>query len=220
MPRITIGMMSFGTKAEAERHIRAILEDHRPASGCRQLSTAGADFAKDLLDLHPHRDIVIGPGIDSFHCQLIEKNALRFLLKRVDGTLWDFSWRNCLTPPTPAKRLAFVLRSEIQEQIEEYRNGIHFPIKCPISGEVIHRNNCHIDHEYPDTFAALAEKWLRLTGYSPDSIKLLHKSQYGGRSSIKDRVIANQWRTYHRSKARLRAVSAFANLSTLRKGKP
>lgn len=219
MPSISIGPLAFNSKAEAELHIRLILEEHRPASGVKKLSPEASRFARDLLDLHPHKEIVIGPGIDVFYCQMVEKNALRFLLRRTDGTVWDFSWRNCLNPPTPEKRLTAILRTEIQDQIEDFRNCLIFPLQCPVSGDTITRISCHIDHQEPDTFNALVTAWLRATGYSPDSIETLHKEQYGGRASIKDRTIAEQWRSYHRSNARLRAVLAYANLSTLRKSK-
>jgi len=218
MSAITVGSIRFATKADAERHIRAILETHRPQFGTKELSPGARAFVLDLLELHPHREIVVGSGIDKILCQLIENGALRFLIQRTDGTMWDVSWRGCLTPPTPLKRLLAVLRSEVQYQIDDFRDSLIFPQDCPFTAEVIYRKNCHIDHATPETFAVIAADWLRITGYSEESIELLHKSEYGGRATIKDRVIAAQWQTFHKSRARLRAVSQKANLSVLRRG--
>lgn len=219
MPSISIGPLDFKSKIDAEKYIREVLESHRPAHGVAPLSPSAALFAKDLLDLHPHKDIVIGPGIAAFYCQKIMEDKLRFLAKRTDGTYWDFSWRNCISPPTPSRRLLAILRNEVQYQIDQYRESIEFPLICEVSGETINRINCHIDHIHPDTFSNIAESWLLATGYSPDSIEITHKDKYGGRSSIKDRTIASQWKTYHQSNAKLRPVSIKANLSTLRKSK-
>lgn len=214
-----IGHLDFPTKAAAERYIRALLEEHRPASNRTPLSPDGAAFAASLLDLHPHRDTIVGPGIAEFYCQLLPDNNLRFLAKRIDGTYWDFSWRHCISPQSNEKWLFTVLRNEIAQQIEDYRATLRFPVKCAVTGLLLNRAGCHIDHEHPFTFKAIAEGWLLATGYSPDSIEIRHKQHYGDRPSIDDRTIAKQWQTYHRSYARLRPVSIKANLSTLRKTK-
>lgn len=220
MPTCKIGSLLFTSKSEAERYIRDVLEVFRPVgTSTRKIDGSFTKFLEDLLDLHPNKDIVVGSGVKAYYCQRIDRDALRFLIERTDGSAWDFSWRNCLSPATPARNLNTVLRFEIQPQIDEFRKSIQFPVKCPVSGVNIHNSTCHIDHAEPNTFAVIVAKWLNTTGYSPDSIEILHKDKYGARSSIKDRGIAQQWKNYHRSNSSLRAVSVKANLSLLRKGR-
>lgn len=219
MPSITVGSLTFSTKAEAERHIRQILEAHRPPVGTKPLSPEAHQFVLDLLELHPHKEIVCGSGVQAIFCQLVEKQALRFLIQRTDGTIWDVSWRHCLTPHTPLKRLLSVLRVEIKDQIDMFKGTVAFPVICPITGTKLNSSDCHIDHAKPDTFEVIVEDWLRITGYSPESIDITHKAYYGGRPSVSSRIIADQWKRFHQSRASLRAVSTHANLSVLRKAK-
>lgn len=219
MPLIEIGPHRFNTKADVERCIRLLLESQRPTgSAFKEIAPEHTEFVAALLDLHPHKNIVIGPGVKRYCCEACGPTALRFMIERVDGTIWDFSWRNCISPPTQAKRLNSVLRIEVQDQIDEFRRSLRFPLQCPVSKDIIYASNCHVDHAKPNTFAAIVDRWLQATGYSPDFIELLHKDKYGGRSSIKDAAIAQQWKNYHRANANLRAVSVRANLSILRKG--
>lgn len=220
MSEFAIGNHTFATKKQAEQYIRQILEENRPTiSTTKKIDEKYRQFIDSLLELHPHKEIVLGAGAKAYHCELCNMGAVRFMVERTDGSRWDFSWRNCLNPPTQAKRLTTVLRFEIQDQIDEYKKSRRFPIQCPVSGDIVEQGSCHIDHAEPNTFAKIVENWLRITGYSPDSIELLHKEKYGGRPSIKDRSIAKQWKNYHQFHANLRAVSVRANLSILRKGR-
>lgn len=151
--------------------------------------------------------------------QEIDHGYRRFLVKRTDGSIRDFSWRKCLTPKTQKQEVRAVMRSLIEPQIVEFRDyafaaGSH---PCPITGELITKHNAHIDHAAPDTFQSLADRWLKLTGITEEDIELVYSPEYQSRTDFADRWLASDWIEFHREKCRLRAVSPTANLSTLRR---
>ncbi len=217
---ISIGAQSFPTKAAAERYIRELFERNRPvANDTKQLDHKDHAFAMDLLEMHPNKNIVCGTGVSASFCQRLDDGAMRFLILRSDGTYWDFSWRNCINPPSPERYLSAILRLDIQHQIDSFREKLRFPLICPVSGDQVSSTNCHIDHAEPNTFAAISEKWQISENLDPATVEYAHKAAYGGRASLKDTDLKRRWQIFHAAEATLRAVSRRANLSLLRKGK-
>jgi hypothetical protein len=214
---ITVGLYSFQTKAAVEKHIRSIFQHSTPMQ-----PLAGEDlaFVLALIERHPRKHLIIDCGIRDVVVQEIEKGFRRFLVRRTDSSIRDFSWRKCLDEPNHGRDLRSVLRNLIQPQVDEARRAAFsgsLALECPINGERITAASCHIDHAAPDTFASLVDRWIQSSGLNEEDIELNYQSGYQQYTQLADPFLAQHWIEFHREFARLRAVSQKANLSDLRR---
>ncbi len=213
MPSVQVGPLSFPSIAAAERHIRKIIDRNKPD---KVLTGDDFKFCLDMIDMHRNKALVVGTGIDYIRCQQRDY-GFGFLAHRTDGTTWDFSWRNCICPPTPLADLLKCLRSEVQYQADEFRATLKFPMICPVSGDTITARNCNIDHAPPWTFEQISRFFIEYKGIDPKTIEYNHKTKEGERRTLKDAELRHEWRCYHRAHASFRAVTFIANNSILRK---
>jgi len=182
-------------------------------------------FLYELLKRHPHCNEKVGVGIASFG----RSNAFslnrrikphkHFIVNRKDGSCVDFSWVVCLNGTTPKKDTLQALRAAVDYQIvsfldSEFREREY--IKCPLTGEEVTRQNCHVDHTPPYSFQNLVDAWLSLKGNAFDDLELI-KSDDGIGCVLKNYDDINSWRNYHLKNARLRIVSQYGNLSIAKK---
>jgi hypothetical protein len=224
MAKLVIGTHTFTTKAAAEAHIRSILLRGAPPDARGEsihYIPEGEDeqFVRALISMHPRKTIIEDCGISRVGIQTIEKGYRRFVVKRIDGSIRDWSWRHALTPDTNGKKLRSVLRHLIEPQIIDYRHGAFLdgPRQCPFTGEVVFPETAHIDHAAPDTFESLVLSWLKLMRLDDEEIELIHRTGMGQYTVMADSWLAENWIEYHRENANLRVVSKTANLSILRK---
>ena len=96
---------------------------------------------------------------------------------------------------------------------ENYIDSFDDP-KCELTGESITFLNSHVDHVAPLTFDKLVEGFLSEYGLDLNTIPVrddLADNKYV--DLLDDDLIAIRWQEYHREHAKLRVISAFANLS-------
>ena len=213
---LRIGPRSFATKAAVERHIREMLWRYPPMGA---LAGEDLEFVLALIKMHPSRDVITDCGIRSIHIQPVpfhENDQRRFLVKRTDSSIRDFSWRNALSPKSGPRKLAGILRHLIIDQKNDFR-AAHFKGVCETCGNPIRESDCHIDHAHPVTFERLMEGWLKSLFLTADDVAIVSSKNYEQHSSLEDPTLAETWIEYHQINARLRCVCRQCNLSGLRR---
>lgn len=204
-----VGGMTFPTKLALEAYVKSIL--HGAELG--RLASDDEAFIADLLTNHPSADIKVGSGIQSIRIGHNGFNARGFFATRTDGTEVDFSYKQCIRPFTHATKVKFAFRRAIDDQTLAVKTAIfpdrHTTIQCPITGDYITYRNAHVDHEPPNTFKVLLETYLSERGWSYDDVPLVEP--HDGVGKILPDDIAFDWGVWHRIRARLRVISAYAN---------
>jgi len=213
---IIIGGRAFRTKKEALATIYEVRERTKVAG--RALG-GDDEFLRDLLALHPQAETKVGNGVDHFDVRRNINND-GFWIVRSDGSETDFSFMQCLYGTSQSAKVQSAMRYAVLDQKLAARDrafGDAETLICPVTGEVIGRQGCHMDHDEP-TFIEIADAFARSVG-GYDKIETVSDDGGIGRRFV-DEAIAERWRTFHRERARLRAVSIRANLSVLRRSVP
>lgn len=205
----------FPTKSAATNAIRSILYRYQPGE---PINDADSFFLLGVLALHPHAALKVGCGVASFTVAQYEWSR-GFALTRLDGTKTDWSYVVCLTPPTPAKEAAKGFRTEIQEQIKDFRCEFFrrnaSPV-CPIlQTPLVNDLSTHVDHDPP--FDELLRNFMALRSLTLDTVEVNASQDNDLDTRLLDRRLAEDWQRYHREHAGLRVVSKRANLSNLRR---
>lgn len=212
-----IGDKEFPTKASAETFIRELLSKWK---GQPFIDGDDARFVESLLALHPRQHLIIHCGLKHIKVQEIEKGYLRFLAVRIDSSIRDFSWRNCISPKSQRSQVMSICRSVVEPQIINFRNDFwrnHKTADCPITGEPMTIRDSDVDHAPPNTFAVLVDKWLAVIRSDFELIEIEYRSGYEERSMFAERWLEGDWSEYHMRLAELRVVSRTANRSILRR---
>lgn len=210
-----IGPKTFATKAAAERHIREMFWRYPPMGA---LAGEDLEFALALIEMHPSRAVIMDCGIRSIHVQPVpfhEADQRRFLVRRKDESIRDFSWRNSLSPKSAARKLAGILRYLISDQKCDFKQA-RFRGVCETCGARIEESDCHVDHAHPATFERLMEGWLQSERLTADDIAIVTRKEYERHSCLEDPALPRSWIEYHKINAQLRCVCRRCNLSTLR----
>lgn len=211
-----LGGQEFKTKKAVRDYASRILNGSTLGAS---LAGADFDFVFDLLARHIEADTKVGCGIASLEVENAPgwKNRC-FWITRVDGTRTDFGIQSCLNPATHEQNVRSALRTEVADQVTAFRRNAFAQgaVRCAVTGVDLTEALAHVDHAKPHTFIALAQDFL--AAHDVASIALAGQGDGDTVLTIVDREIANQWRNYHATHARLRLVSAAANLGLLRRG--
>jgi hypothetical protein len=213
MRAIVIGARVFPSKKEAQEAIYDVRS--RYAAGITM--PEDDEFLRDLVAIHPDAEVKIGVGIDRFETRQNLGN-IGFWIVRTDGTETDFSFLKCLCGSAAQDLVRSAMRSAVRGQLAEVRSAALGAGKCcPISGELLTTENCHVDHAEP-LFIEIADAFASSEGgYEAIATRALD-GEFGRR--FLDNTQEQRWIVFHRSLAQLRAVSKRTNLSTLRRGVP
>lgn len=144
------------------------------------------------------------------------RNARTFCLHRSDGSWTDFSYGKALENVNNAGAVKRAARYEVREQIAEYR-AKHYNGRCSLTGQEIGVDLCHVDHIPPDTFDVLFSKFLKAENKNIKDIESIGVGDRQIGTLFVDRELAERWKKYHRSNAKLRIISVKANLSMVPK---
>jgi len=219
---LTIGTEDFPSVAAAERRIRGILARYATTQAMERITGEDRRFVEALIAGHPRAQKIIDCGIEHVCVQRVpfQEHLRRFVVIRRDGSWRDFSWGKCLHPTDALDDVRRICRRLAADQVAGFarafwREHPHGAV-CPILGVPITPKDAHVDHA-PPVFAELVQAWLAEERLEPDDIEIVYRADYGGRSAFADPLLAERWREFHRKHARLRVVSARANLSTLRR---
>lgn len=175
-------------------------------------------FMVSLLQYHPWGEQKIGCGVvDMWIAKNLNFPTRGFFLSRTDGTTTDFSFLQCVQSGSVVRDFREACRAAIVPTVLAIKNAAFDSgqVVCPIRGRVLSKADCHVDHEPPNTFAAIFAAYLE-TGINPDSVPLKHDDNDAGTRFVNESD-AEAWVSFHNQIARLRVISKEANLSDVRK---
>lgn len=209
------GEHSFTTKKAATEAIRKVLYAYNPGESLKE---EDASFMANVLEHHPEAAMKIGCGVRSFQ---VENNhpTRGFWITRTDGTRTDFSFLSCLTPPTPEMDARKAFRTEVRDQLVAFKANAFSSsaqLACAVTGVLLTSDRCHVDH-YEPTFLELTEQFLASRGVAIVDVQVEPTLDGSTETKLLDRELAKAWAEFH-TRAKLRIVSAHANLSLLRRG--
>lgn len=215
---ITVGDKTFPTRKDAEAHFRSIRDKYAD-----DVRIDEADYAQlmDLLSLHPDAEMKLGVGVDYFTVGRDDHYGTTrcFYIHRHDGSRTDVSFKECISPRGDDANRRKALRSAIKEQIFEFRDRElqKTEVRCPFTDEILSRDNCHVDHEYPNTLSALIEAWLVSEGLQLKDITIEPTLDNQFVAFMTDQRQIESWQAYHKTHAKLRLLTPRGNLSDARK---
>lgn len=215
--KYVIAGLSFATRTALEDHIRGIVlryEDNVPVNAEDQ------HFLESLFSRHPEVEEKSGDGIVSIEVRTnraMYGKTRGFWILREDRTHIDISWKTCVdgSSRSPQKDFYCAARCEIAAQRQQFRDSCFAGkthLQCPLTGQLITRDNCHIDHVAPKTFRALSNQWLAENHLRAEDIKTAAREN-GIDDMFCDRALAESWQRFHQAHAVLRVVSKVGNLS-------
>lgn len=218
MPAIsyTIAGRHFATQKDLASYVSAMLRDYGQHVPVRLMHEDEA-FIGDLLLRHPSVDRKVGCGVAAIWIRRNGAFGNGFYVERTDGTLIDFSYKQCIRPFTQASKAKFAFRRAIDDQVLAIKKAVFYnagQIVCPVTNEVITWETAHVDHEPPLTFAALLAEFCTLRAIDLDTIDLYEPKT--GIGKLLPPAIEADWSLWHRDRARLRVISAEANMNLVR----
>lgn len=216
MSRYILGNKEYKTKKDIEAKCQEIVSR---VYENEYLVDNDYDFVYDLFQLHPNCKEKSRDGIAGF---IVERDKLygkgkHFCVVRKDESKIDFSWKKCIAGKQTNKRRLVLdaMRRAIQAQIFEYANDqfrVTSEIICPITYEPVTRDNCHVDHVYPNTFSYLSQKWIDDNNLTYEIIELKN-SEDGYGYVFSDAELLKRWQVFHFENAELRILSISGNMS-------
>jgi hypothetical protein len=211
----TVGGRYFATQKDLQAHVSALLQSYRPPV---RLDGADAALMSDLLLRHPSAEIKVGCGVRAIWVRRNGPFGKGFYVERIDDSVIDFSYKQCLRPFTHASKAKFAFRRAIDEQVLAVKCAAFGDpqgrIVCPITGESITWEEAHVDHEPPLTFAALLADYCADRGIDLETIELYEPRN--GIGKLLPPQIEQDWAAWHRHRAWLRVISAEANIKLVR----
>jgi hypothetical protein len=211
---VHVGRLFFPTKKVLLEACRDLLSCYEP--GDFVVDTEHAQFLRDLLDRHPERDQKVGCGLEAFFVDVAHPHRTNcFWIRRVDGTTTDFSFVQCVRPPTPEQDARDALRAEVRDQVDAFRRSrfcSSSPVRCEITGAVLSHDTCHVDHESPK-FRELVDQFAASEGRALSDFATSPTADGVTTETLVDRALAARWKNFHAERAKLRLVTVEANLT-------
>jgi Protein of unknown function (DUF3223) len=144
------------TKAEQQKRGSAILATYSIGAA---VTGPDFDFLLSLLHRHPRAAEKIGCGVHAIRVRTVTTARFGpgrcFEVEHTDGKRMDFSYLKCINVRNWKTDVASAFREAITDQVYECRdNGFagKQQIVCPITGDLISRDDAHVDHAAPRTF--------------------------------------------------------------------
>jgi hypothetical protein len=139
-----------------------------------------------------------------------------FYINRIDGTSTDISFVKSINNPSKVSQIKAACRTAIREEILNFKknNVVYGKTTCVISGQVLNKDNTHIDH-YDLTFNEMFNLWIGQEEineeYLFEQIEPTVDNNFITR--FKDKDIDLDFISFHNNHCKLRAVTASVNLS-------
>ena len=173
------------------------------------------DDLRRLLECHPEAGEKIGCGILYFFVGKAAYGTKCFFIRRLDGTTTDFSYITATKAKSKTIKQSFIDACRVisteetrQFKMEAFRSG---PVFCEITKEPLTLKNCHVDHEYPNTFDNIVSGFMSEVDWSEKDISKPSDNQFV--TTIVNKELAEKFRSYHNKCASLRLLKGSVNLS-------
>lgn len=211
-----VGDEAFTSKEAIRRRAQEILR-----RGYREIDGPEEKFLRSLFTRHQSAAEKIGVGIARIRVKrMLPFGTAGFEIERLDGSRTDISYKECLTPSKPPFWFRQACRTAVVDQIQAVKQQAFaesFEFACPVTGEVITLESCHVHHEKPWEFEAIVTAFI-----VERSLDLLAIQYVGGdnvtKSSFADQTLTRDFAEFHRRRASLCVVSRTANERILRQG--
>jgi hypothetical protein len=218
---LTLGPISFRTKKDAKSHLQALMK-----RSVGQGPIRGEDHVLlcELLQRHSTAQRKIGPGIKYFFARRDPNyggESLQLMLVRLDGSLTDISWNDCLNGTNRRAQVMGALREAILDDIIAVKRDFFAdgrPHLCEYTDELLTQDNAHVDHEFPLEFASLVKVWLAQQRLTVEQIALMSHPDGAGQvmADLQQRAC---WKAFHQQYVRLKVISETANVRIRRQRK-
>ena len=207
---------TFTSKKKIKEYTGKIIEELYNSSENEQviiiINSIGGKILLEILNKHPWKDEKEGKGIEYF---IIKKNKINsrgfeINIKRLDGSIIDFSWVKCVTEsfPTNEKILLQAMREAICAQTISYKKT-HKKI-CKFCGENSKKQRFHVDHDNPE-FRELSKTFLKKNKKNPKTFGE-NTNTHITKFLTKDKLFENKWQTFHKKNANLQILCESCNL--------
>ena len=203
---IRIGNKIFASKASCTRAVRKILH------GCSCGSKLVGDdfvFIMNLLRNHPRPDYKIGCGIEAIFVEMTRYKNRGFYALRKDGSRTDFSYIQCITPSSQAKKVKTACRTSIRSFIVEFKDWSFTgknSVRCPLSNEIVFKQNCVVHHNV-FSFEEIFCSWIEEKGIDIESIKLGGFEDNCESVYFLNKVVEKSFVDFHNARADLQVLS-------------
>lgn len=209
----------FDKQDDAKSFFKAMLNRYRPGE---QINADDALDLAALLERHSEYVEKVGCGVRFFEVILTEHGTQCFRIVRVDGSGSDFSYLHCITqrPPSRKQEVSRAFRRVVQFDLYKARDeffakhsNANGNAPCAVTREPITRANAHMDHRPPMTFEVIVTTFLCGRGMSLDDVSLTIGQDDQVSPEVTDMTLADAFRAYHASVARLDLVRDTVNLA-------
>ena len=216
---VDLATRSFDSQGAATTFFKEILNRYQP--GTRVSDDDSLELAA-LLERHSEYVTKVGCGISHFEVMSTEHGTQCFRVVRTDGTGTDFSYPHCITGRAPSRKQevcqAFrrVVRFDLYNARDKFfseNSDSNGRVTCAVTGDLITRDEGHMDHRPPMTFEVIVTTFLSARGISLANVPLTTGQDEQVAPEITDQTLAAAFQTYHASMARLDIVKDTVNLA-------
>jgi hypothetical protein len=217
---LVVGELRFGSKKSLRDYVRRILYGGEWGS---PVVPHDFHFLLSFLTRHPDASRLIGCGVAEIFPDYnpAYSGSVCFWLRRLDGTVVNFSYLECLTTTSHRGHFLAACRTAVADEIISFKRAIQdmqgARMTCVVSGLVFATSTGHVDHIPPDTFLALVERWVKESQIDISRLEILPGAPGEDAESFADSAVAESWAAFHLEHSRLRLISPAANLSTVRR---
>lgn len=216
---VDLATRSFDSQGAATAFFKEILNRYRPGT---RVSDEDSLELSALLERHSEYATKVGCGVSHFEVMATEHGTQCFRVVRTDGTGTDFSYPHCITGRAPSRK---------QEVCQAFRRAVRFDlynardkffseqadadgrVPCAVTGDLITKDEAHMDHRPPMTFEVIVTTFLSARGTSFDAVPLTTGQDEQVAPEITDTALADSFRTHHANVARLDIVKNTVNLA-------
>jgi hypothetical protein len=212
--------MQFKTKIEEKAYFRQMLNRYEPGQ------RVNPNDYRDLLELlqkHSECKQKTGCGIVDFSVMIAPQGSKCFQIIRSDSSKTDFSYLHCIRGRAKdiKQQVHAAFRQVIHKDIQNFKNkafdNYYLTATCAVTGELLSRNEAHVDHAVPVTFEYIVNNFIDDFNLEYKDIEIAADEDNQTFTHIVDKALAEKFREYHNKIAVLRIVKDKVNLSTLKK---
>jgi hypothetical protein len=211
---IKLGRLSFATQQAALAHYQEILHRVRVFEAFQGNDLADAIA---LLMNHPSAVEKIGPGIKQLYVGLSKYGERCFHVKRIDGSMEDFSYRKCIAGnPSAFTDFSAACREAVAEDVSEFKRdyfrkhaNADGKVRCPETGDWMALHEAQVDHPLPLTFSVIVKTFLAHKKLAPETV--LYVNADGGGSLFSDAALSAEFRAWHKQVCHVRVITAERN---------
>jgi len=216
--RVELETQTFPNQKQAREFFKAILYRHEIGSVIPDPDHS--DLAALLLR-HPEALSKIGSGVSHFTVMKAIQGTQCFCLHRTDGSSTDFSMGSCITGkgPTRFQELSQAFRGSVSSDIHARRDalfakfGSDGTIACAVTGELISRDQGHMDHRPPMTFQVIVRTFLAANQLDVENIAISDSRDNQFTATLEAPEVAKKFKDFHDSVANLDFVAKTINLA-------